>query len=73
MVTMGAVYMFIDQFNWVVIQGQHPSMDDNVWKPATLLVGAGIPMLFFKKKWGKIKRGTHLIAANRKSKFYIEE
>ena len=73
LITIGAAYMFIDQFNWVVIQKQNPSVDENVWKPSVALVGAGIPLLFFKKKWSKIKRGTHLISVDRKSKFYIKE
>jgi hypothetical protein len=71
LIALGATYLIIDQFNWVVIQGQDPSLDDSVWKPATLLIGAGVPMLFFKKKWGRIKRGIHLISIDKNSKLYL--
>jgi hypothetical protein len=66
-------YLLIDQFNWVVVQGNDPSMDDKVWKPAALLVGTGLPMLCFRKKWGKIKRGTRLISVDGNSRFYLNQ
>ena len=70
LITIGVVYLFIDQFNWVVVQGHDPSMDDSVWKPASILVGAGIPLLFFNKKWIRIKRGVHLVSVDKDSRLY---
>ena len=73
LVTVGAALVIIDQFNWTVIQGHDPKMDASVWIPATALVSAGIPMLFFQKDWRKIRRGTRLISVDSNSILYIRD
>ena len=73
LLTVGLLYVTIDQFNWTIVHGHEPKMEDSVWKPAALLVGAGIPMILFKKNWKKIKRGVHLLSVDQKSKLYIPQ
>ena len=72
MIKIGTFYFLIDQFNSAVIQ-HNPSIDDSVWKTSAILVGAGLPMLLFKKKWKKIGKNYRLKSVGPDSRLYVSE
>jgi hypothetical protein len=73
LVLIGTAFFVIDQFNTTIVQQNDPSLDPDVWKPAAVITLAGVPMLFFKKKWRKIGRGLKLISVDNTSRFYLRD
>jgi hypothetical protein len=73
LVTAGVGLFVIDQLNITLIQHNKPNLDSKVWKTSALIASAGVPMLFFKKNWKKIGRGSKLISVGRDSRYYLPE
>jgi hypothetical protein len=48
--TIGFGYYAIDQFNSIVVKKQGFDEDAAAWKPAAIMLGAGLPMMLIKKK-----------------------
>jgi hypothetical protein len=72
LIKVGAVYFLADQFNSAVIQ-QNPSIDDSVWKISTVLVGTGLPMIFFRKNWKRLGRDYKLKSVGPDSDLYVPD
>jgi len=72
LVKIGAFYFLIDQFNSAVIQ-HNPSIDDSVWKTSAVLVGAGLPLLLFKRNWKRVGRSYRLKSVGPDSRLYVSE
>jgi len=72
MVTAGVGLFIIDQINNVVVQGNDPELNEGVVKASVLITAAGVPLLFFKKRWKKIGR-VKLISVGTDSRFYKAE
>ncbi|MGC3946262.1 MAG: hypothetical protein QM762_17385 [Chryseolinea sp.] len=66
----GAGYFLIDQLNTVIVQGEDPTLDENVTKTSAIMVGVGLPMMLIKKKSQRIKPGYHLLTVEYGSPFY---
>lgn len=66
----GVGYFLIDQLNTVIVQGEDPSLDENVTKSAAIMVGAGLPMVLIRKKSQRMKAGFHLLTVEPGSPFY---
>lgn len=73
LVLIGTAYFVIDQFNYTLVQHNDPTLDPDVWKPAAAITLAGLPMLFFNKKWRKISRGVKLMSVDNSSRFYLKD
>jgi hypothetical protein len=73
LILVGTAYFVIDQFNEVVVVKNDPSMDPQVWKPSAVLVGAGLPLLLFKKNWKRVPGKFKLISVGRDSRLYQSE
>lgn len=73
LVLIGTAFFVIDQFNYSIVQGNDPTLDSDVWKPAAAITLTGIPMLFFNKKWRKISKGVKLMSVDNTSRFYLKD
>lgn len=70
LVTAGAGYFLIDQFNIVVVQGEDPDLEKRVVIPSALMLGAGLPLMLFKKKYQKTGGRYRLRMVDKESVFY---
>jgi hypothetical protein len=71
LILIGVAYFTIDQFNNGIVHGNGFDTDADVWKPTAVLVGTGLPLLLFQKRWKKLGRGIKLISVGRDSRFYV--
>jgi hypothetical protein len=68
---VGVGYLAIDQFNYVVVQGNSPPrVSKEVWKPSAILFSMGLPLVFKTRDWRKMGGGMRLISVDRTSRFY---
>jgi hypothetical protein len=72
LVVAGVGYFVIDQFNVVVVDGDKPSLNDNVTNASVAMVAAGLPMMLIRKKYQRVGGKFKLIAVDRDSPFYLE-
>jgi len=66
----GVGYFLIDQLNTVIVQGEDPTIDENVATTSAIMVGIGLPMKLIKKKSQRLKAGYHLLTVKQDSPFY---
>jgi hypothetical protein len=71
LIKMGVGLFIIDQVNHTLIQHQKMDVDGGVAKASIALTTAGIPLLFFKKNWKKVKGTMRLMSVGRESRFYL--
>ena len=72
LVVAGVGYFVIDQFNVMVVNGDEPTLNDNVTTASVAMVAAGLPMMLIKKKSQKIGGKFRLMTVTRGSPFYLE-
>ncbi|MBL7859317.1 MAG: hypothetical protein JNM57_16610 [Cyclobacteriaceae bacterium] len=73
LVVGGAGLFLIDQFNQIVVQGESPSLDDNVTTLSLSAVAVGLPMMLIKKKSQRLGYKYRLLTAKKGSLFYQPE
>jgi hypothetical protein len=71
LVTGGAAFFVIDQFNEVVVHGNKASIDNGVVKGSAIMIGVGLPMMLIRKKSQRIGYPTRLLIAKKGSPFYV--
>lgn len=72
LVVAGVAYFVIDQFNVIVVNGDEPTLDDNVTTASVAMVAAGLPMMLIKKKSQKMGGKHRLLTVSEGSPFYLE-
>ncbi len=72
LVTGGAAFFMIDQFNELVVHGNKASIDQGVVRGSAIMIGTGLPLMLIHKKSQKIQYPTRLLVAKRGSPFYLE-
>jgi hypothetical protein len=72
LVVAGVGYFVIDQFNVIVVDGQKPSLNENVTNASVAMVAAGLPMMLIQKKYQRIGGRYRLLTIERGSPFYLE-
>lgn len=70
LVIFGAGLFLIDQFNYVVVQGNSPALDSRVSKVSLISLAAGMPLMLIKKKSQKIRYRVRLMMVEESSPFY---
>jgi hypothetical protein len=73
LVVGGVGYFVIDQFNVIVIDGEKPTLNDNVTTASLAMVGVGLPMMLIKKKSQRIGGKYRLMTVDEGSPFYQRE
>jgi len=68
--TVGFGYYAIDQFNSIVVKKQGFDEDAAAWKPAAIMLGAGLPLMLIKKKKHHVGWKYKLRAESPGSPFY---
>ncbi len=66
----GIGYFAIDQFNTIVVQGEKPSLNENVTTASVVMVAAGLPMMLINRRSLKLKKGYRLLTVEPDSPFY---
>jgi hypothetical protein len=72
LVVAGVGYFVIDQFNVVVVDGDKPSLNDNVTNASVAMVAAGLPMMLIRKKYQRVGGKFRLLTVETGSPFYLE-
>lgn len=72
LVVAGVAYFVIDQFNVIVVNGDEPSLNEDVTAASVAMVGVGLPMMLIKKKSQKLAGKYRLITVSEGSPFYLE-
>jgi hypothetical protein len=70
LVIFGAGLFLIDQINVVVVQGQSPSLDNQVSALSLTSIAVGIPLVLFKKTSQRLNFRNRLMMVDRGSVFY---
>ncbi len=70
LVTAGAALFIIDQFNYVVVQQNSPSLDSWVSKVTVTSIAVGLPMMLIKKKSQRLNHSHRLMMVKEGSPFY---
>lgn len=70
MVVGGVLLFGIDQLNQSVVQDKEASLDPGVVAVSAVLVGAGLPMMLWKKKSQKLTYKYRLLTVKEGSAFY---
>lgn len=70
LVIFGAGLFFIDQFNYVIVQGNSPDLDSRVSTISLASAAAGIPLMLIKKKSQKLRHRVRLMTVEESSPFY---
>ena len=74
MLTTGAGYLLVDQFNRYVVNGGRTPQDPTVWRTAGVLIGIGFPLSKAKRRWDRPGRGNvRLLSVDFSSRFYREK
>ncbi len=69
LIKVGLLFFVADQFNSAVIQ-HNPAVDKSVLTISAAMVGTGLPMLFFKRRWKKIGKNYRLKSIDQDSRLY---
>lgn len=72
LIIAGVGYFVIDQFNVMVVNGDEPSLDDDVTKASIAMVAVGLPMMLIKKKSQKLRGKYRIMTVSEGSPFYLE-
>jgi hypothetical protein len=72
LVVAGVAYFVIDQFNVIVVNGDEPSLNEDVTAASVAMVAVGLPMMLIKKKSQKLTGKYRLITVSEGSPFYLE-
>lgn len=70
LVIFGAGLFIIDQLNVTVVNGNKPSLDDDVTTLSVSSLAVGLPLMLIKKKSQRIRYPTRLMLIDRNSGFY---
>jgi hypothetical protein len=70
LVVAGAGIFVIDQINTIIVNGEEPSMDDNVTQISLTALVIGLPMMLLKKNSHRIGFKQRLRIVNKESPFY---
>ena len=70
LVVGGAGIFIIDQINTIIVQGEKPSMDDNVTQISLTALAIGLPMMLIKKRSHRVGFHLRLRIINEESPFY---
>jgi hypothetical protein len=70
LVVGGAGYFLIDQLNVMVVNGDKPSLDDNVTTSSIAMVAAGLPLMLIRKKSQRLGGKYRLLMVSKGSAFY---
>ncbi len=70
LVVGGAGIFIIDQINTILVQGQEPSLDDNVTQISLTALAIGLPMMLIKKRSHRVGFQLRLRIINEESPFY---
>jgi len=70
LITAGAAYLLIDQFNTSIVNGDGFDLPKEVWLPSAVLVGVGLPLKFIKRKFQPVGRKFKLRAVDKSSPFF---
>lgn len=66
----GIGYFLVDQFNVIVVNGDKPTLNDNVTTTSLGMVAVGLPMMLIKKKSQRIGGKYRLLTVDEGSPFY---
>jgi hypothetical protein len=66
----GIGYFVIDQFNVMVVNGDKPTLNDNVTTTSLGMTAVGLPMMLIKKKSQRIRGRHKLLTVEEGSPFY---
>jgi|GEM_PF-993731 hypothetical protein len=70
LVIFGAGLFIVDQLNVTVVNGNKPSLDDDVTTLSVSSLAVGLPLMLIKKKSQRIRYPTRLMLIDRNSGFY---
>ena len=73
LVIFGAGLFLIDQFNYVIVQGNSPSLDSRVSSISLASAVAGVPLMLAKKKSQKLRHRVRLMMVDESSPFYLPD
>lgn len=73
LVTGGIVIFLVDQANVMLVQGEKPSLDDNVTSISLASIGLGLPMILAKKNSHRVGFKRRLKIIDKNSPFYYSE
>lgn len=73
LVVGGIGYFVIDQLNVIVVNGDKPTLNDNVTATSVGMAAVGLPMMLIKKKSQRIRGKYRLMTVDEGSPFYQRE
>jgi hypothetical protein len=66
----GAGFTLVDQVNWVIVQGNKPSLDQSVSRISLPSLIIGLPLMLIRKKSQRLNHKYHLLMVKPGSIFY---
>jgi hypothetical protein len=70
LVTAGAAYFLIDQFNGIVVQGEGIDLADEVLVPSAIMIGVGVPLMKLNRRSVRLGGKYRLLTIEKGSPFY---